>query len=353
MPIRNLVISVIATAWLTLARAELIFGEAAYLQYLERTQYYIDGQITLQPYNFYLNNDRNELNTKLQMQLSQLRNNIIKPLIEATSSGVTSALLATGILWLTGKGSLLALLVVLAGYGLQVLKLKPILQRQKRKIIQAEIEGNNLVLDSFRNIRRLLLEGGQSTVLEQYKNINHQIMVNASWSSVLPHFPRQLVEPLGLSAVLLLLQIPSIRSNGSDALPWLALVTLGLLRLSQPMQKLSESYNRLQSGIPLLDNLLPLLELPINPPANTQLPQLFWQELRLEEISQKYSQNARWTLQELNLTLKKGEIVAIVGASGAEKHSSSILVGLLNPERKILLTKNTLSETNGRMETSV
>ena len=104
-------------------------------------------------------------------------------MIEATSSGVTSALLATGILWLTGKGSLLALLVVLAGYGLQVLKLKPILQRQKRKIIQAEIEGNNLVLDTFRNIRRLLLEGGQITVLGQYKNINHQIMVNASWSA--------------------------------------------------------------------------------------------------------------------------------------------------------------------------
>ena len=121
----------------------------------------LTAKLLYQPYNFYLNNDRNELNTKLQMQLSQLRNNIIKPLIEDTSSGVTSALLATGILWLTGKGSLLALLVVLAGYGLQVLKLKPILQRQKRKIIQAEIEGNNLVLDTFRNIRRLLLEGGQ------------------------------------------------------------------------------------------------------------------------------------------------------------------------------------------------
>ena len=169
-------------------------------------------------------------------------------------------------------------------------------------------------------------------------------MVNASWSSVLPHFPRQLVEPLGLSVVLLFLQIPSIRSNGSDALPWLALVTLGLLRLSQPMQKLSESYNRLQSGIPLLGSLIPLLELPINHPANAQLPHAFWQELRLEEISQKYSKNEMCTLEGLNLTLKRGEIVAIAGASGSGKSTlASILVGLLDPHKgKILIDKKPL-----------
>jgi len=347
IPIRNLVLSVIITAWLT------SFTRAGVNLWQSRLIYDIWKSLTntlltkllYQPYTFYLEHDRTELSTRLQIQLSQLRDNIIKPLIEAASSGVTAALLGSGLLWLTGKGSLLALLVVLFGYGLQVLKLKPVLQRQKRKIIQAELDSNNLILDTFSNIRRLILERGQRTVLEQKNEIDQQIAVNASWANALPHLPRQLVEPLGLSAVLLFLQIPSIRSNGSDALPWLALVTLGLLRLSQPMQNLSESYNRLQAGKPLLDNLLPLFELPVKPQPNESLLQLEWQELQLESVSQKYSGSPKWTLQELSLRLKRGEIVAIVGASGSGKSTlSGLLIGLLNPNKgRILVDKKQLT----------
>ena len=148
-------------------------------------------------------------------------------------------------------------------------------------------------------------------------------------------FPRQLVEPLGLSVVLLFLQIPSIRSNGSDALPWLALVTLGLLRLSQPMQNLSESYSRLQAGIPLLESLLPLLELPNNYLSEKNIQQLQWKELRLDKISQKYPENKENTLHEIDFTIKRGEVVAIAGESGSGKSTlSSIIVGLVSPEEE-------------------
>lgn len=343
IPIRNLVLSVIAIAWLTsIARASINLWQSRLIYGIwKRLSSTLLRKLLYQPYTFHLQHDRNELSARLQMQLSQLRDNIIKPLIEATSSGVTAALLATGLMLLTGKGSLLALMVILIGYGLQVLKLKPLLQRQKQKVIRAELQNNNLILNTFGSIRRLLLEGGQRTVLSQHNELDEQIMVNASWSSVLPHLPRQLVEPLGLSVVLLFLQIPSIRSNGSDALPWLALVTLGLLRLSQPMQNLSESYNRLQAGLPLLENLLPLLELPLNPPTNEHSQCLQWQELRLDNIYQRHTSGTRWTLQGLNLTLRRGEIAAIVGASGSGKSTlSSVLVGLIKPDQGKFLIDN-------------
>ena len=346
VPIRNLVLGVIAAAWLTsLARAGIKLWESQLIYRIwESLNNTLLSNLLYQPYSFYLLNDRNELSTRLQIQLSQLRDNIIKPLIEATSSGVTAALLGSGLLWLTGKGSLLALMVVLIGYGLQVLKLKPVLQRHRQKIIQAELESNNLILDTLGNIRRLLMERGQKTVLSEKNELDEKIVTSASWSHVLPHLPRQLVEPLGLTVVLLLLQAPSIRSNGSDALPWLALVTLGLLRLSQPMQNLSESYNRLQAGIPLLNNLLPLLELPINPIIKEQPQKLPWKELHLDNIWQKYPNAVRWTLQELNLTLRRGEIIAIVGASGSGKSTlSAILIGLLSPDKgRIFIDKKPL-----------
>ena len=346
VPIRNLVLSVIATAWLTsFARTGVSLWQSNLIYNIwKRLNNTLLTKLLYQDYSFYLENDRNELSAQIQTQLNQLRDNIIKPLIEAASSGITTLLLGSGILWLTGSGSLVALLVVLTGYILQVLKLRPILQQKKRNTIEAELENNDLILDTFANTRRLLLEGGQASVLKKKNFLDQKVAINASLSNVLPHIPRQLVEPLGLSVVLLFLLIPSIRSNGSDALPWLALVTLGLLRLSQPMQNLSESYNRMQAGTPLLDKLLPLLELHISPKFKGQSQHLRWKELRLEGISQKYSGNSEWILKELNLTLKRGEIIAITGASGSGKSTlSGILVGLITPGKgEILIDNKTL-----------
>ncbi len=346
IPIRNLVVSVIALAWLaSIARAGVNLWQNRLIHHIWKSLHNtLLTKLLYQPYTFHLHHDRGELSTRLQMQLSQLRNNTLKPLIEAVSSGVTVIMLSSGLLFLAGTGSILVLVVVLIGYGIQVVLLKPVLQRQRRAVTRAEINSNNLVLDSFENIRRLLLEGGQRTVLARQNTLVQQIVSNASWSGVLPHLPRQLVEPLGLSVVLLLLQIPTIRSNGSAALPWLALVTLGLLRLSQPMQNLSESYSRLQAGRPLLADLLPLLELPLQVPIREESQQLQWQELRFEGISQQYSNKAICTLQGFNLVLKRGEVVALVGASGSGKSTlGTLLLGLLNPDKgRILVDESPL-----------
>lgn len=346
-PIRNLVASVIALSWLSsLARAGVNLWQNKLIYHIwKHLNNTLLTKLLYQPYTFHLHYRRDELSTRLQMQLSQLRNNTLKPLIEALSSVVTLIMLSSGLLYFAGTGSLLVLMAVLIGYGLQVLLLKPVLQHQRLAITQAELESNNLILDSFENIRRLLLEGGQKTVLVRQKNLINSIANNASWSYVLPQLPRQLVEPLGISSILFLLQAPSIRSNGSAALPWLALVTLGLLRLSQPMQKLSESYSRLQAGRPLLTDLLPLLELPISAPNTKDSRQMHWQKLHLEGISQYHSSSKTLTLRKLNLALERGEIVALVGASGSGKSTlASVILGLLNPSKgKILIDESPLT----------
>ena len=343
VPIRDLVLNVIAMAWLTsLGRAIVKLWQSKVVYKIwESLSQSLLSKLLYQSYTFYLCQDRNSLSTRLQIQLSQLRNNIIKPLIEATSSGITTLLFAFGLLWLTGGGSLLAFLIVLSGYGLQVLQIKPILRRQKEKIIHAELESNNIIIDTFGNIRRMLLEGGQTAILRRKKELDKTISLNSSWSSVLPHLPRQLVEPLGLTVVLLFLLVPSIRSNGNDALPWLAIVTLGLLRLSQPMQKLSESYTRLLAGIPLLHNLLPLIEMPINVPPKLQDQPFLWRKMQLVEVSFKYPGMVEQALKDVNLNLQRGELVAIVGASGSGKSTlSSILTGLISPDKGSILIDN-------------
>lgn len=349
MPLRSLVLAVISTAWLvSLARGGVsLWQSQLVLEIWQNLSNALLGRLLHQPYSFHLQHGRSELSTRLQVQLAQLRTSTLMPLIQACSNAATVLLLSSGLWLLAGPGSLLVVLVVVGSYGLQVLLLRPVLQRQKCAVMHAEMESSHLVLDALNHIRRLLLEAGQRTVLARNNELTRRIVRNASWAGVLPQLPRQLVEPLGLTAILLFLQIPNIRSNGSAALPWLALVTLGMLRLSQPLQHLAQSFSELQAGRPLLAELLPLLELPLpSAPAETtpqqRPPGLAWRQLQLQRVSLRYSATAPWVLHGLELKLIRGECLALVGASGSGKTSlAAVLLGLLAPQEGQLLLDGT------------
>jgi ATP-binding cassette, subfamily B, bacterial len=335
-PIRALVLIVISAAWfVSFSRSSISLWQSRLtLEVWEDISQKLLERLLHQPYTFHLQQDRVSLSSEIQQQLSQLRRNTLSPLLQALGSGITVLMLTVGLLILTGPGSLLALALVVCGYILQVALLRPTLLRMSSAEMAAEREYNNLLVDALGGIRRLLLEKGQATLLKQQAVIGQLIVANGSWAGILPQLPRQLVEPLGLTVVLLLLLHPGIRSNGASSLPWLALLTIGLLRLSQPLQHLSESFARLQSSRPILSELLSMVELPL-PTTTWQKPALSnWKALQLRGISLHYRDGSASVLQDLDLSLKRGERVALVGASGAGKSSlAAVLLGLLIPEK--------------------
>jgi ATP-binding cassette subfamily B protein len=336
-PIRGLVLAVISGAWLlALARSSLqLWQNWLVLEVGQRLGCNLLQRLLLQPYHFHLAHDRAELNTRLQLQLRQLQRDTLTPLVQAYSNGVTVLLIGAGLWLLAGAGSLLLLLLVICGYGVLVLLLRPVLQRQQRRLIAAELEASSLVVDALGTIRRLLLEGGQAAVVARQVALGRRIVADGRWAGVLPQLPRQLVEPLGLAVLLLLLLAPQIRGSGSETLPWLALLTVGLLRLSQPLQRLAESVNRLQAGRPLLVEMLPLLELPLPESDGGAGPaqELPWEQLQLCGVRLGYGAEQPWVLENIDLTLRRGERLALVGASGSGKSTlAAVLLGLLTPE---------------------
>ena len=104
------------------------------------------------------------------------------PLIQAFSNAATVILLSSGLWLLAGPGSLLVPLLVVGGYGLQVLRLRSVLQNQKRAVMKAEMESSHLVLNTLSQIRRMLLEAGQKSVLARHNELNQKIVSNASWA---------------------------------------------------------------------------------------------------------------------------------------------------------------------------
>lgn len=99
-----------------------------------------------------------------------------------------------------------------------------------------------------------------------------------------------------------------------------------LLMLSAPIKKLQESYVRAQETSVAAKRVFSLLD------EKSEVPQAQsakdfpndWKSITYKDVSFRYGED--WILKNVNLTIKRGEVVAFVGASGSGK---STLVNLL------------------------
>lgn len=99
-----------------------------------------------------------------------------------------------------------------------------------------------------------------------------------------------------------------------------------LLALSPPVKKLQESYVRIQEVMVAARRAYSLIDskevVPV--PAKPKDFPKDWSEIRFEKVRLKFAENE--VLKGIDLTVKRGEVVAFVGASGSGKSS---LVNLL------------------------
>lgn len=356
-PVQRLVLTVIGLGWsVSLLKAGLRLW-----------QYRLGGQIWQQlssrmlerllgqSYAFHLDHSRAELSTRLLLQLAQVSRLVVLPAVLVVGSAATVLLLVAGLLWLAGPLALLLMLLVAGLYGLLVLMLRQPLRQLQERRMQAEVAATAEVLEALAAIRSVLIEGAQRQVLARFERLTRQIEQSLALSEALPQLPRLVVEPVGLTGVLLLLLIPEIRSAGASTLPWLALVTVAMLRLAQPLQELSQALNQLQGSAPLLRECVALLELPMPALEQPDDPRLrprrahtparwpeqderAWQRLQLVDVKLRYPGQNRWVLEGLNLEIRRGERLGLVGASGSGKSTlAAVLLGLLEPEEGQLL----------------
>ncbi len=94
-----------------------------------------------------------------------------------------------------------------------------------------------------------------------------------------------------------------------------------LLRMYDPVRKISRMHIDFQQAVACSERIFNLLDtkIEVKEPENAfELPK-FSKNITFENVSFKYGENETWSLKNINIEIKKGEKIGIVGSSGSGK----------------------------------
>jgi len=136
----------------------------------------------------------------------------------------------------------------------------------------------------------------------------------------------ELLAGFGIAGVLL---YGGLRVASGDTTPGTLISFLAaLLMLYEPVKRLSRANNEIQQGLAAADRIFEVLDEPVavEDRADARALPGFSDSIRFEGIALQYPGTTKPVLHDIDLTVKAGEVVALVGRSGAGKTTLANLV---------------------------
>ena len=213
----------------------------------------------------------------------------------------------------------------------------------KREVIQKrfyqkinEMIGNFKMIKFTSNQRTLLQNFSSDSV--KYKNI--QVINNT-----LQLVPRTLLEATGLLIIVgVVVYIVAYGSNSSNLISIISMYALALYRILPAVSRILDNYNNAlfyTSSIEVVyDNLSRVYK--------KELDNIISFNERIDVVNMSFSYNKVNVINNLSLTIKKGDKVAFVGASGSGKSTIvDLICGIYKPNSgRVLIDNQELDSSN-------
>lgn len=235
--------------------------------------------------------------------------------------------------------------------------IRPILHRIGQTLQRTWTEMNKWMLQSVQGVKEVKITGKEAYFQENFDAYGSEYANASRKNYVLGMTPRFFIEAFSMSTMFLVVAVLIYRGGSLEALvPMLTAVGVAAIRLLPAVNRIMTGVASAASYEPMLDQLIEslgvmegmggvsldgTLRTSREPEKKAEIVPLR-REIDFHEISYHYPDAEENVLTHASMTIRHGESVGIVGASGAGKTTAiDILLGLLKPQKGRVLIDGT------------
>jgi ATP-binding cassette subfamily B protein len=291
-----------------------------------------------QPYGVHVQRNSSTVIDTITNQVARTVAALNAALLFATSVVVASALLS-GLLLINWKVALGMAALFGSAYALTATISRRKLTRNSSQITAASSQRVKAVQEGLGAIRDVLLDGSQPLYQEIYLNADRRQRQLQATNDFLVQFPRYVLEALGMVAIALLgWLLVGQKVRGGEVIPLLGALALGAQRLLPALQHAYGGWASLNGFSADLAGVIEMLEQPLPQAIMAATPMPFKEAIQLQGVYFRYGPQLPEVLRGLDLEIRRGERIGLVGSTGSGKSTTvDLLMGLLVPSGGRLL----------------
>ena len=305
-----------------------------------------------QPYSAHVTLNSSSLIASISGDVNIVIGQVLNPLLKLFGSALITVslvvtLFAINFVLALVTGLLIALVYVAAMY-ISSRPLKQLSHNQvllNRQLFQALQEG-------FGAIRDVLLDSSQSFYARTYREADQPLRRGQAKGGFLSSYPRLVMEPAGMALLAFVGYWLVVQGGVAKALPLIGLLAMGAQRLLPMTQKVYEGWAQTRNAKQSLVNVLALVAQPL--PSDSMLPPpeplSFGQSIVLQSINFRYGAELPDVIHDLDLEIRRGERIGLIGSTGSGKSTLlDLVMGLLQPTQGRILVDMEDLHLNGRI----
>jgi ABC-type multidrug transport system fused ATPase/permease subunit len=296
------------------------------------------------PYEWHLQRNSAEFMRNINQDPIIIIDQILMPFLAIIMSSVVSlAVIAFLLVSMPGIATLSVLTVgggvvgILVGFKKILHRLGEIQKAERQQSVQAVMQGMGALVDSrLLRCEPYLLHGFHASVTRMARALRFQKTV----ISFTPYLI-EILSILGLLVVMFSLLLTS--DNFVSKTPLISLFAVSTIRLRQTFGVIAGSINGInaaRSSIPHLVEDLKAVDQLLLQKQQTRKPEKIignFQRLELKGVTYHYPNTDTPAVKEINLELKRGESIALVGTTGCGKSTLvNIILGFLDPQQGLV-----------------
>lgn len=208
-----------------------------------------------------------------------------------------------------------------------------------------------LLQEGLGNIRDVIIDGSQNYYCNEYRKVDFPLRRALGDNQFIGSSPRYVVEAIGMILIIAVAVNMAEGSNYSNSIPILGLIALAMQKTLPMLQQGYKGITVIKSSYASFKDVVDLLQQPLpNYLSDKNKVQVtFNKEIILSNLSFRHSDNTPWVLKNIDLNIKKGSVIGIVGETGSGKSTLvDIIMGLIKPTKGNLIIDDKLIDNDNK-----